>query len=77
MKSLTLPSFHYASAWTTEISESVEEINALGFRYATLPAGAEKEQALLALCQAFPSLFDEVFGHDLPRSCGRLERPDQ
>jgi len=31
----------------------VDEINALGLRYATLPAGADKEQALLALCQAF------------------------
>jgi hypothetical protein len=34
-------------------SDSVEEINALGFRYATLPAGADKEEALLGLCRAF------------------------
>jgi hypothetical protein len=77
MKSLTLPSSHYASAWTTEISESVEEINALGFRYATL-AGRRRERAGPACTlPGFSSLPDEVSGHDLPRPCAGLEGADQ
>ena len=60
MKSITLPSTHYAAQWKTEgIIKSLPEINDLGRRYAELPAEIDgisnpaKQDLLLELCQCF------------------------
>ena len=60
MKSITLPSTHYAAQWKTEgIIKSLPEINDLGRRYAELPAemagisNPAKQDLLLELCQCF------------------------
>ena len=54
MKTVTLPSSHYASGWKIDTAlRPIEEITALGCRYADLPDNAEKEDLLLDLCQCF------------------------
>src|ERR1019366_274077 len=60
MKSITLPSTHYAAQWKTEgIIKSLPEISDLGRRYAELPAEIDgksnpaKQDLLLELCQCF------------------------
>ena len=54
MKSITLPSSHYASGWKIDVAlRPLEEITALGCRYAELGESAEKEDLLLELCQCF------------------------
>src|ERR1017187_6513455 len=60
MKSITLPSTHYAAQWKTEgMIKSLPEINDLGRRYAELPAemagisNPAKQDLLLELCQCF------------------------
>jgi len=54
MKPVTLPSSHYASGGKIDIAlRPIEEITALGCRYADLPDNAEKEDLLLDLCQCF------------------------
>jgi hypothetical protein len=60
MKSITLPSTHYAASWKTEgMIKSLPEINDLGRRYAELPAemagisNPAKQDLLLELCQCF------------------------
>ena len=54
MKPVTLPPTHYASNWKTDVPpRPLDEITALGCRYAELKDGAEKEDLLLELCQCF------------------------
>ena len=54
MKPVTLPSSHYASGWKMDVApRPLEEMTALGCRYAELGESAEKEDLLLELCQSF------------------------
>ena len=54
MKPVTLPPSHYASGWKIDVApRPLEEITALGCRYAELGESAEKEDLLLELCQCF------------------------
>ena len=64
MKSITLPSSHYAAGWRTDNFKQLDEVNELGRRYAELPdeipaagdllvSNPEKETLLLELCQCF------------------------
>jgi hypothetical protein len=56
MKPVTLPAHHYAAGWVYEGDfKPVAETNALGIRYAELPASQDgvKQELLLELCQAF------------------------
>src|SRR5438270_12195489 len=56
MKPVTLPSSHYASGWKMDVApRPLEEMTALGCRYAELGESAEKEDLLLELCQSFHS----------------------
>jgi len=54
MKPVTLPPSHYAFGWKIDMAlRPIEEITAMGCRYADLADGAEKEDQLLDLCQCF------------------------
>src|SRR3982751_763924 len=54
MKPVTLPTSHYASGWKMDVApRPLEEITALGCRYAELGESAEKEDLLLEICQCF------------------------
>jgi hypothetical protein len=58
LKQAILSSDHYAGSWevaTEETLNKVEDMNALGIRYASLPDGEEREEVMLQIVRSFHS----------------------
>jgi hypothetical protein len=53
MKTVSLPPNHYAATWSTEDVFSLEEASKLGYDYAVLPDGPEKEAKFLDIARTF------------------------
>jgi hypothetical protein len=53
MKSISLPTRHYAADWPTDSLRTTAEISDLARRYKVISDGPEKERLLLDLCQSF------------------------